>query len=70
LEAEIVRETVLLPLAARAAVPLAGFTVMSAELVVAVHEVVSANVVDAIVTVTDCEPPLPRVTVVVDGEIW
>jgi hypothetical protein len=58
LDAVIVKLAVLLPLADSVAVPLDGLTVISGELVVAVHDVVSAKVVDARVTVTDCEPPL------------
>jgi hypothetical protein len=48
----IVRLAVLLLLADSVAVPLDGLTVISGELVVAVHVVLSANVVDASVTVT------------------
>ena len=69
LDAVIVKLTVLLPLADSVAVPLDGLTVISGELVVAVHVVLSAKVVDASVTVTDCEPPLLSGTVVVDGVI-
>ena len=65
----IVKLTVLLPFAGRVAVPLDGLTVISGELVVAVHVVLSANVVDAKVTVTDCEPPLLSGTVVAEGVI-
>jgi hypothetical protein len=53
----IVKLAVLLPLAVSVAVPLDGLTVISGELVVAVQDVVSANVVDASFTVTDCDPP-------------
>jgi hypothetical protein len=65
----IARLTVLLPLADSVAVPLDGLTVISGELVVAVHDVVSAKVADANVSVNDCEPPLLSGTVVVDGVI-
>ena len=58
LDAVIVKLAVLLPLADSIAVPLDGLTVISGELAVAVHEVVSANVVEASVTVSDCDPPL------------
>jgi hypothetical protein len=67
LEAVIVRLAVLLPLADSVAVPLDGLTVINGELVVAVHDVVSANVVEANVIVSDCEPPLVSETVVADG---
>jgi len=69
LDAVIVKLTALLPLADSVAVPLDGLTVISGELVVAVHIVLSANVVDASVTVTDCELPLLSGTVPVDGVI-
>lgn len=68
-DAVIVRLAVLLPLADRVAVPLDGLTIIKGELVVAVHVVLSANVVDASVAVTDCEPPLLSETVVADGVI-
>jgi hypothetical protein len=69
LDAVIVKLAVLLPLADSVAVPLDGLTVISGELVVAVHDVLSANVADANVSVSDCEPPLLSGTVVVDGVI-
>lgn len=69
LDAVIVRVTVLLPLADSVAVPLDGLTVIRGELVVAVHEVVSANVVEASATVSDCESPLLNGTDVPDGVI-
>ena len=69
LDAVIVKLIVLLPLADSVAVPLDGLTVITGELVVAVHVVVSANVVDANVTVSDCGPPSLSGTVVGDGVI-
>jgi hypothetical protein len=57
LDAAIVNLTGLLLLAESVAVPLDGLTVMSGELVVAVHVVGPTNVVDANVTVSNCEPP-------------
>jgi hypothetical protein len=65
----IVKGTVLLPLAASVAVPLDGLTVISDELVVAVQDTVSTNVVDASVTVTGCDPPWLKETDVVEGVI-
>ena len=69
LDAVIVKLAALLPLADSVAVPLDGLTVISGELVVAVHVVLSANVVDASVTVTDCDPPLLSGRVMGDGVI-
>jgi hypothetical protein len=69
LEAAIVKVTALLPLADNVASPLEGLTVIRGELVVAVHDVVSANVVDASVTVTDCDPPLFSETDEAEGVI-
>lgn len=65
----IVKGAVLLPLAVSVAVPLDGLTVISGELVVAVHDVVPANVVDASVKVTDCAPPWLKETDVEEGVI-
>jgi hypothetical protein len=69
LDAVIVKLTGLLLLADSVDVPLDGLTVISGELVVAVHVMLSAKVVEASVTVTDCEPPLVSGTVVTDGVI-
>jgi hypothetical protein len=62
----IVKLTVLLPLADNVAVPLDGLTAIDGELAVAVHAVVSANEVDANVTVSACAPPLFKET---DAEV-
>jgi hypothetical protein len=61
--------TVLLPLAESVAVPLDGVTVISGELVVAVHDVVSANVVEVNVSASVCTPPLFKETDVEAGVI-
>ena len=69
LDAVIVRFAVVLPLADNVAVPLDGLTVMSEEFALAVHDMLSANVVEARVTATDCETPLLSGTEAVDGVI-
>jgi hypothetical protein len=69
LDAVIVSGTAKLPLAASVVVPLAGLTVISGELVVAVQPTGPANVVDANVTVIPCDPPWLSVTADTDGVI-
>lgn len=69
LAAVIVNVAVLLPLADSVAVPLDGLTVIRGELVVAVHVVVSAKVVDANVTASPCAPPRLKEIEAADGVI-
>ena len=56
-------------MAASVAVPLDRLAVISGELVVAVKDTVPANVVDARVTVTACDPPWLKETDVEEGVI-